>query len=75
MRHYKYAEIPSPIMRKEDKLMKNKKRFLSILSIIVPVAIAAIDELGDQMEAKKHEEEMEEMNKRIEALEKNNEEA
>ena len=62
-------------MRKEDKLMKNKKRFLSILSIIIPVAIAAIGELGDQMEAKKHEEEMADLNKRIEALEKSNEEA
>ena len=56
--------------------MKNKKRLLSIISIIIPVAVAAIGELGDQMEAKRHEEEMDELNRRIDALERNsNEEA
>ena len=47
----------------------NKKRIMSLISILVPVAIAAIGEFSDQLDAKKQEEEMEDINKRIEALE------
>lgn len=54
----------------------NKKRIMSLISILVPVAIAAIGEFSDQLDARKQEEEMEDINKRIEALEaKQNEEA
>ena len=54
----------------------NKKRIMSLISILVPVVIAAIGEFSDQLDAKKQEEEMEDINKRIEALEaKQNEEA
>ena len=69
------AENSVTIMRKEDMFM-NKKRIMSLISILVPVAIAAIGEFSDQLDAKKQEEEMEDINKRIEALEaKQNEEA
>ena len=68
------AENSATIMRKEDMFM-NKKRIMSLISILVPVAIAAIGEFSDQLDAKKQEEEMEDINKRIEALEaKQNEE-
>ena len=70
-----YTKITSAIMRKEDAFM-NKKRIMSLISILVPVAIAAIGEFSDQLDARKQEEEMENINKRIEALEaKQNEEA
>ena len=70
-----YTKFTSAIMRKEDMFM-NKKRIMSLISILVPVAIAAIGEFSDQLDAKKQEEEMEDINKRIEALEaKQNEEA
>ena len=69
------AENSVTIMRKEDMFM-NKKRIMSLISILVPVAIAAIGEFSDQLDAKKQEEEIEDINKRIEALEaKQNEEA
>ena len=69
------AENSDTIMRKEDMFM-NKKRIMSLISILVPVAITAIGELSDQLDAKKQEEEIEGINKRIEALEaKQNEEA
>ena len=68
------AENSATIMRKEDMFM-NKKRIMSLISILVPVAIAAIGEFSDQLDARKQEEEMEDINKRIEALEaKQNEE-
>ena len=54
----------------------NKKRIMSLISILVPVAIAAIGELSDQLDARNQEEEIEDINKRIKALEaKQNEEA
>ena len=54
----------------------NKKKLMSLISILVPVAIAAICEFSDQLDAKSQEEEIEDINKRIEALEaKQNEEA
>ena len=69
------AENSVTIMRKEDMFM-NKKRIMSLISILVPVAIAAIGEFSDQLDAKEMEEEMEDINKRIKALEaKQNEEA
>ena len=72
---FHHAEFTSAIMRKEDMFM-NKKRIMSLISILVPVAIAAIGEFSDQLDAKKQEEEIEDINKRIEALEaKQNEEA
>ena len=54
----------------------NKKRIMSLISILVPVAIAAIGEFSDQLDTKKQEGKIEDINKRIEALEeKQNEEA
>ena len=54
----------------------NKKRIMSLISILVLVAIAWIGEFSDQLDAKKQEEEINNINKRIEALEaKQNEEA
>ena len=70
-----YTKFTSAIMRKEDAFM-NKKRIMSLISILVPVAITAIGEFSDQLDAKKQKEELEDINKRIEALEaKQNEEA
>ena len=58
------AENSATIMRKENMFM-NKKRIMSLISIIVPVAIAAIGEFSDQLDAKKQEEEIEDLRKKV----------
>lgn len=46
-----------------------KKKIGIILSMAIPVVIAAISELADQVDAKKQEEEMNDIKKRLNSLE------
>ena len=47
----------------------NKNRIMRLLSIAVPVLIAAVGEFSDVMDAKMNEEKMEDMENRIAKLE------
>ena len=54
-------------------MKKDKKHLLNFFGILVPVVIAAITELGDQIEAKEQEKEMNELRRRIDKLENDKE--
>ena len=48
-----------------------KRKVISIISLLIPVAVAAITELTDQMEDKRRDKEMEELKQRVRDLEHN----
>lgn len=50
--------------------MRNRK-VISIVSLLIPVAVAAINELTDQIENKRRDREMEELKQRVRDLEHN----
>lgn len=52
--------------------MKNKKHIFSIISLLIPVAVTAINELTEQIENKRRDEEMNSLRKRVNELERRN---
>ena len=54
--------------------MKNKKHICSIISLLIPVVVATINELTEQLENKRRDEEMTSLRKRVDELERRNNE-
>ena len=52
--------------------MKNKKHICSIISLLIPVVVATINELTEQLENKRRDEEMTSLRKRVDELERRN---
>ena len=52
--------------------MKNKKHIYSIISLLIPVVVATINELTEQLENKRRDEEMTSLRKRVDELERRN---
>ena len=52
--------------------MKNKKHIYSIITLLIPVVVATIGELTEQLENKRRDEEMTSLRKRVDELERRN---
>ena len=52
--------------------MKNKKHIYNIISLLIPVVVATIGELTEQLENKRRDEEMTSLRKRVDELERRN---
>ena len=52
--------------------MKNKKHVYSIISLLIPVVVATINELTEQLENKRRDDEMTSLRKRVDELERRN---
>ena len=49
-----------------------KKHIFSLISLLIPVAVATINELTEQLENKRRDEEMSDLRKRVNELERRN---
>ena len=52
--------------------MKNKKHIYSIISLLIPVVVATINELTEQLANKRRDEEMTSLRKRVDEIERRN---